>query len=297
MTRPTRSWMFVPANRQRFVDKAAQCNADAVFLDLEDGVLPSGKEEARTMATDAMQQAAFRPARYVRVNARSTPWFDADLEAVVRPGLDGICLPKAESPEDVDGLAARLAALEDRAGLPAGQIRIVAAIESAAALLRAPAIAAAHPRLTGLMFGAEDFALDLGLGAHRKGAAAELLYARSAIVTAAAAARVLSIDGVFPNLDDDVGLQDDLTYARQLGFTSKSTFNPRQLTAINQALSPTREDVDYARLIVTAFQEADSRGDASIAVGGQLIDLPIVRRAQRTLDVSQLLGIGDGSVG
>jgi citrate lyase subunit beta/citryl-CoA lyase len=135
------------------------------------------------------------------------------------------------------------------------------------------------------MFGAEDFALDIGLGTKRENEAAELLFARSSIVVAAAAKRMLSIDGVFPDLDDESGMRRDVAQARRLGFTSKSTFNPRQVAEINSVFSPQADEIEYAHRVVSAFEEAESKGDASVAVGGQLVDLPILRRAQRILEL------------
>ena len=151
--------------------------------------------------------------------------------------------------------------------------------------MNAVSIADAGARVIGLMFGAEDYALDLGLGARREREAAELLFARSWIVNAATAAAVLSVDGVFPNLDDPAGLLEDVRQARRLGFTCKSTFNPRQLEVINQVFSPQPDEIAYARRIAAAFREAEARGDASVAVGGQLVDRPIVLRALRILDI------------
>jgi citrate lyase subunit beta / citryl-CoA lyase len=169
--------------------------------------------------------------------------------------------------------------------LEIGQVRILAAVESARGLMNALAIADAHPRVIGLMFGAEDYALDLGLGARREKEAAELLFARSHVVNAAAAANVLSVDGVFPNLDDPEGLVADVRQARRLGFTSKSTFNPRQIDVINQVFSPQPDEIEYARKIAAGFRAAEAKGDASVAVGGQLVDRPIVLRALRILEV------------
>ena len=110
-------------------------------------------------------------------------------------------------------------------------------------------------------------------------------------MVAAAAARILSIDGVFPNLDDPEGLERDVVQSRRLGFDAKSTFNPRQVELINRVFSPAPDEVEYAHKVVDAFREAQARGDGSVAVGGQLVDLPIVRRAQRILEVErQLVG-------
>lgn len=284
-TRPTRSWMFVPGNKDRFLAKAAGSDADCVFLDLEDGVLPENKAEARTMVAAALRTVS-RPQRYVRLNAAATPWFAADLAEVIPAGPDGVCLPKCEDPAEIAGLAAQLDVLERAAAITPGSTRIVAAIESPAAVLAAAAIARAHPRVTALMLGAEDLALDIGLGTARHAEAAELIFARSMLVYAAAAARVASIDGVFPDLDDTAGMEHDTVQARRLGFTAKSTFNPRQVEVINQIFSPRPDEIAHARRVVDAFRAAEDRGDASVAIGGQLVDRPIVLRAQRMLDLA-----------
>jgi len=280
-----RSWMFVPGNRDRFIQKAKTSSADAILLDIEDGVLPAEKPDARRMIAAALSQQDAGPRRYVRVNALSTPWFQPDLEAVIVPGIEGICLTKVVKPQDILETASLIEGLEKKRGLEIGKVRILAAIESARGLMNSLAIADAHPRVVGLMFGAEDYALDLGLGARREKEAAELLFARSYVVNAAAAANVLSIDGVFPNLDDPEGLVADVRQARRLGFTSKSTFNPRQIDVINQVFSPQPGEIEYARKIAAGFRAAEARGDASVAVGGQLVDRPIVLRALRILEV------------
>jgi citrate lyase subunit beta/citryl-CoA lyase len=291
MARPMRSWMFVPGDNQRFLAKAATTTADAVYLDLEDGVLPDRKTIARGLVAETLALTDFAPYRYVRINAIDTPWHDDDLEAIVVPGLDGVCLAKTQRPGDVTDLIGRLEELERERGLDTGSVKIMAAVESAAALLLAPRIATASDRVIGLMFGAEDFALDLGLGTHRRAEAAELVFARSSLVIAAAAERRLSVDGVFPDLDDPEGLERDVIQARRLGFTSKSTFNPRQIDLINRIFSPQPDEIEYARKVVAAFEEAQSTGSASVAVGGQLVDLPIVMRAQHTLDLVAELGM------
>jgi citrate lyase subunit beta/citryl-CoA lyase len=277
--------MFVPGNRDRFIQKAKSSSADAVLLDIEDGVLPAEKPDARRMIAAALREPWNGPQRFVRVNALSTPWLQPDLEAVIGPGIDGICLTKVVQPQDILDTASRIETLERKSGVEAGKIRILAAVESARGLMNALAIADSHPRVVGLMFGAEDYALDIGLGAKREKEAAELLFARSMIVNAAAAANVLSIDGVFPNLDDPEGLLADVQQARRLGFSAKSTFNPRQIDVINQVFSPQPDEIEYARKIAAGFREAEARGDASVAVGGQLVDRPIVLRALKILEI------------
>lgn len=281
-----RSWMFVPGHTSRFVEKAAGVPADTVFLDLEDGVPVPEKPAARRLVGEVLARPDFGPRRFVRLNSIVSPWYADDLGAVVVGGLDGVCLPKVESVTEVLDLAGRLDGLERARSMASGTVRVVVAIESARGLLAAPAIAASHPRVEALMFGAEDFALDLGLGTHRTAESRDLIHARSSVVIAAASARVGSIDGVFPDLDDPEGLAADILQARRLGFTGKSTFNPRQLDDINRAFSPSPDEIDYAKKVVAAFEIAQSRGEGSVAVGGQLVDLPIVMRAKRLLEAS-----------
>jgi citrate lyase subunit beta / citryl-CoA lyase len=285
VTRPLRSWMFVPGNRQRFIDKAFEIEVDAIFLDLEDGVPPDQKRIARTLIANALESQRTGPLRVVRLNAVDSEWFREDMSQVLVPGLECVCIPKIEEPDEVRTMARHLAAFERDHGLADGTVRIVAAIESARGLLAAPQIASSDPRVLALMLGAEDYALDLGLGTERVGEAKELVHARSALVVAAASVRVLSIDGVFPDLDDDDGMRADVVQARRLGFSAKSTFHPKQVEEINRVFSPSPDEIAYARKVVDAFDSAQARGDGSVAVGGQLVDRPIVLRAQRLLEL------------
>lgn len=291
--RPTRSWIFVPGDRQQFINKAEHLSADVIVFDLEDGVLPEGKAEARQRVALALKGEWQGPLRFVRINGYGTEWFEEDLAAVLVPGVAGICLPKSESAGMVEDLSRRLddiegkwrSEYEDRSF----SLRILATIESAAGLLRAPAVAATSPRICGLVFGAEDFSLGLGLSPRREGEAGDFLYARSAIVVAAASANVISVDSVFPDLDDMDGLETDAQFARRLGFGGKATFNPRQLEVINRQFSPTAQEIEYAQRVVNAFENAESRGEGTIALDGQLVDLPIVNRARSMLHAVQYL--------
>ena len=141
------------------------------------------------------------------------------------------------------------------------------------------------------MFGAEDYGQELGLPLVREEEARELIYARSTLVSAAASAHVQAVDGVWPDIADADGLWADTRRARRLGFSGKSLVHPSQIEAINTVFSPSPEEVDFCRRVIDAFDEATARGDGSIAFGGQLIDLPIVERARRTLALAEELGI------
>jgi citrate lyase subunit beta/citryl-CoA lyase len=282
-----RSWMFVPGSRQRMIDKAlALTTVDAIMLDLEDGVAPAEKDPARQLVGQSLARAhqmGPTPARYVRINAIGHQRMVDDLAAVMVAGLEGLLLPKVESADQIRLVASLLDEREPRCGLGAGAVRLMVAIESPRGLMQAHAIATASPRVIGLMFGAEDFGRELGLPIKREGEASELLYPRSAIALAAAAANVQAVDGVWPDLQDSAGLARYATQARRLGFTGMSLIHPSQIEAINQVFTPTAAELEHCRQVIAAFEQAQARGEGSIAFGGQLIDLPIVERARRTL--------------
>lgn len=288
-----RSWMFVPGHRQKMIDKALAINADAIMLDIEDGVAPSEKDTARKLIGEALgrERAPKAPARFVRVNAIGHERMDADLEAVLRPELDGLVLPKVETAEEVLKVESVLKMLEPEHKIARGSVRLLIAIESPRGLLNAPAIAASSPRVVGLMFGAEDYGREMGLPTKREGEAQDLLYARSAIAVAAASAHVQAIDGVWVDLKDTDGLNRFALQSRRLGFSGMSLIHPSQIDPINAVFSPTPEEIEYAKQVVQAFEEANARGDGSVAFGGQLIDRPIVERARRALDMAKTLGI------
>ena len=288
-----RSWMFVPGHRQKMIDKALGINADAIMLDIEDGVAPNEKETARRLIGEALSLSKVpnSPARFVRINAIGHARMDADVDAVVRPGLEGLVLPKVEAPEEVMKVDAILTQRERQQRMPVGGVKLLVAIESPRGLLNAPTIAARSPRVCGLMFGAEDFGRELGLPTSREGEARDMLFARSAMVIAAASAHVQAVDGVWVDLKDAEGLIQFARQSRRLGFSAMSLIHPSQIDPINQMFSPTADEIDYAQKVVQAFEEANARGDGSIAFGGQLIDRPIVERARRTLESAKSLGM------
>jgi citrate lyase subunit beta/citryl-CoA lyase len=287
-----RSLMFVPAHRPRMVQRAlglgefVSNDLDVAILDLEDGVPPDEKDRARAAIASALGLASNGegPARYVRVN-RDAGARDADFAAILRPGLDGIVAPKVDRPEEVAEMARDLDEREDAVRIPRGSIRIMPSIESAQGLLAAHAIASSSDRVIGLVFGAEDFARDLGLPAEREAEAADLLYARSAVVVAAIAARRLAIDGIWPDVTDEVGLRRDAVQARRLGFSGKSAIHPGQIATINDVFTPSPAEVSHARRVIDAFDGAQAKGLGAVALDGKMLDQPIVERARRTIAI------------
>ena len=286
-----RSWMFVPGHRQKMIDKALGLGSDAIMLDIEDGVAPGEKDTARKLIVAALGRERLRrsPARFVRINAIGHERMAADLEAVLRPGLDGLVLPKVETPEEVLKVAAILKEREPAVKVERGGVKFLVAIESPKGLLNAPAIAASTDRVIGLMFGAEDYGREIGLPTSREGEARDLIYARSAMVVAAASAHVQAVDGVWVDLQDGDGLLGFARQSRRLGFSGMSLIHPSQIDPINTVFSPTPGELDYAQRVVQAYEEALARGDGSISFGGQLIDRPIVERARRTLEMAEML--------
>lgn len=288
-----RTWMFVPGHRQRMIDKALGLSSDAIILDIEDGVPPDEKDNARKLIAEALgrKPQANAPTRFVRVNAIGHERMEHDLQDVIRPGVDGLVLPKVETLEEVQKAAQMVQQRETDTGIAPESVKFLIAIESPKGLLNAPAIAACSQRTVGLMFGAEDYGRELGLPTAREGEARDMLYPRASLAVAAAAAHVQAVDGVWVDLNDAEGLRRFATQSRRLGFTGMSLIHPSQIDPINTVFSPTVPEVEYAQKVVEAFTQALARGDGSIAFGGQLIDRPIVERARHTLEVAKRLGI------
>lgn len=276
----TRSWLFVPGHRQRMIEKAFGLSSDVVIFDLEDGVPRADKDVARRQVAAALGGAPAGATPFVRVHAAGSPELHADLRALAGAPLRGLVLPKVQSPKDVLDFHGWLDGHETSVGLPSGAVRLLATIESAGGLVQAPAIASATPRLTGLMFGAEDFALDMGLFSHP---GQDLFdYARSALAVAAASGRIRAIDKVFTDVRDSDGLALEARRARDLGFAGKAVIHPDQVGAVNEIFSPTGDEVTRARRIVTAF-ECHTEGGAA-AVDGRMVDRPVLEQARRILD-------------
>jgi citrate lyase subunit beta/citryl-CoA lyase len=295
-----RSWMFVPGNRQRMIEKSLGVAVDAIMMDIEDGVAPAEKDSARKQIAACLDDVAARtkkdanlrtPARFVRINAVGHERMRDDLALVLRPGLEGLVVPKVETPEQVKTVEQILDKQEPEVGLDRGSVRLLVAIESPRGLFNAYAIATSSPRVIGLLFGAEDFSRELSLPLRREGEARDLIYARSALVTAAACAHVQSVDGVWPDLQDTEGLKTFAAQSRQLGFSGMSLIHPAQIEVVNGAFSPAADEIDYAQKVLKAFDEARARGEGAVAFGGQLLDLPIVDRARQTLALAESLRV------
>ena len=280
-----RSWMFVPGHQRRMIDKAYGLKLDVAMFDIEDGVPPGEKDTARAMMPETLARPSTGMLRFVRIHPAGTEAIEADLPAVIQPGLNGLTLTKVHCPEDVLRVSAILDEWEEGAGLQRGSVRLLATIESAKGLVQAAAIAASTPRLVGLMFGAEDFAMDLGMFNVRQSEAGDFLYARSSLVVAAASEGLQAIDRVYVDFRNPAGLAQDTQFARDLGFTGKALIHPAQIEVVEKVFRPTDAEVEYARRVVDAFEAAEAAGAGAVAVDGQMVDLPVVERARRALQL------------
>jgi citrate lyase subunit beta/citryl-CoA lyase len=289
-----RSLMFTPGQRRNMIDKALALGSlgpDAIMFDLEDSVPPDQKDFARDLVGNALKGArgADDPARIVRVNSSATGRQIADIRAVVEPNLYAVLLPKVERSEDVVAASMVIDDLERSRGIASGQIALIAAIESARGIHCVVDIALSSSRLRGLMFGAEDYARDLGLPVVRTGAAWDLVFARSAMVNAAAIARLFTMDQVHMNFRDLDGERTDAVASRSMGFSGKAAIHPSQIAVINEVFSPTPEEVAHAREVAYAFEKAIGEGLGCVMLGGQVVEQPILDRAKQVLSFHEVI--------
>lgn len=281
-----RTVLFAPANDLRKAGKALLLEADGVVLDLEDAVAFSEKRKARITIQEALNLP--RKGRvFVRINSAQSDFILGDLLAVVGSSkIDGIVLAKTESAEEVRQVDWLITKLEKERELPKGQLEVVPFIESARAVLDSHVIASACSRVHRLFFGGIDYLLDIGASYSKEA----LFFARSQLVAASRAAGIESpIDTVYPDLKDDEGLIADAWQARLLGFQGKLVIHPRQVGPINEVFTPSEAEIEWARKIVTAFEEAEAGGVAVIQVDGKMIEYPIVNRARQILALANIV--------
>ena len=285
-----RSFLFTPANVARRVEKALGLEADAVILDLEDSVAPSDKALSRPAVVAALARQR-QCLLYVRCNAPSTSWCYGDLVHTVRKGLDGVVVPKVESAADLHAIDWLLANLEREHGMAEGSLDLMPQVETAAGVQRVDRILQARSlrpyagpwRVKRLCFGAADYANDMGLSPTLD--EAELADARARIVLASRAAGVEGpIDSPWFHFKETAAFARALERSRRGGFQGRCCVHPDQIAPVNEAYMPGAEEVASAQRIVAAFAEAEKRGAAAIQVDGQMIDYPIVHRAQKLID-------------
>jgi citrate lyase subunit beta/citryl-CoA lyase len=279
--------LFVPGDSERKLAKGEGCGADALILDLEDAVAAERRPQARVMVREFLsaRRGARRSSLWVRVNPLDTSDALLDLTAVMPGAPDGIVVPKTDSAADVVRLDHYLSALEAREGLEVGSTRIVpVATETARALFLLGSYAGSSARLHGLTWGAEDLPAALGAATNR-GPDGELGFvyqlARSLCLAAAVAADVQPIDTVYPDFRDSAGLEKNASRARMDGFTGKIAIHPDQVPIIQNAFTPSAEELAHARAVIAIFAANPDAG--TIALDGKMLDRPHLKQAQRVL--------------
>ena len=274
---PYRSVLYMPGSRPRALEKARGLPADALILDLEDAVAPSEKPRARELVAGAVQAGGYGRRRLmVRINGLDTEWGDADLAAACAAGPDAVLLPKAERADDI----LRVAGLMAERGA-AERTRIWAMMETPRGMLNAGAIAAAHPRLEGLVLGTNDLVKDLG--ATHTPDRLPLVTSLGLCLLAARAEGLVCVDGVYNAFEDSEGLRAVCLQARDMGFDGKTLVHPDQIAVANAVFAPSPEDVALAGEQVAAFEAAEARGEGVAVVNGRIVENLHVVAAQRLL--------------
>lgn len=275
-----RSLLFIPTLAERFVEKAATRGADAIILDLEASIAAERKSEARLALPKAVENLTTDVSVTVRINPL---WLDAirDLEACVLPGVQAVHMALCENVAHVQAVDGIISELEEQRGLPAGEIKLVAMIESAAALERATDIAEASPRMIGMTLGVEDYATSMGVSA-----APDLL--RPAVFQLNQAARAAGIAsfGVpvsMADYQDTERLEAEAQYARRLGTTGGYAVHPAQVAILNAVFEPAAEEIAWATEVLAGAKEAQMRAEGVFKVRGQMIDQPLIFRAERIM--------------
>jgi len=277
-----RSRLYLPGNEPKFMINAGLHGPDGVILDLEDSVAPREKDSARILVRNALRQVDLYGAeRMVRIN--QFPAGLEDLEYVVPHNAHVILIPKCESAEQVQQVDEKVSEILAREGAKR-EVFLMPIIESALGAIRAYEIASASKRNVALTIGLEDYTADIG--ARRTLEGRESFWARSQVVNAAKAARIQAIDTVFSDVSDMEGLRQSALEARSLGFEGKGCIHPRQIRIVNEAFVPPEDEVERAKRIVLAFEEAEKKGLGVVSLGSKMIDPPVVKRALRTVELA-----------
>lgn len=283
LLRPRRSVLYMPGANERALEKAKGIDADALILDLEDAVAPDAKVEARERVCAAVRSGEYGHRELaIRVNGIGTQWHDDDLAAAAQAGPDAVLVPKVNSAEEVLALVAAL----ERHGAPANT-QLWAMIETPIAILHAEQIATAHERLTVFVMGTNDLVND-SHALHVPGRAPLVPSLTWALLAVRAAGKVV-LDGVFNDVKNAEGFEAEARQGREMGFDGKTLVHPSQVEPANAAFGPSEQDVEDARGLIAAFEEAQAEGRGVATFKGKMVESLHVRDAQRILAFHEAL--------
>lgn len=288
-----RALLFMPGDDRHKIEKGAALDVDSIIMDLEDGVALSHKEQARATVAKALQEVDFgKSERLVRINRvtdEHSLWIN-DLTETLDAQPDGYVIPKVEQADHIQRVAEHITRAERKHGWEDASIRIIGIVETAMGIVNLNEIADSDPRLSALIFGAEDLAGDIG--ATRTPDGWEVFYARSKLVVFSKARGLQAIDTPFVDLAaDDSMLISAAEQAQYMGYTGKLAIHPRQVAPIQKVFTPTTEQIQHAKALVQAFNEQQSEGRGVFAFEGRMIDMPMIRAAEKILHRAQAAGI------
>lgn len=278
-----RSMLFVPGSNAAMISNSFIYQPDSIMFDLEDAVALKEKDSARLLVAHALQHPLYQAMEMVvRVNPLDSEFGLADLNAVVRAGVDVVRMPKTDTAQDVVAMDQAITEIEQACGREIGSTKLLAAIESPLGITQANQIAFASSRLIGIALGAEDYVRNLKTERSPEGI--ELLFARCSILQAARSAGIQAFDTVYSDANNEEGFLREAALIKQLGFDGKSLVNPRQIELLHNLFAPTQKDVEQARRIIQAAEEAEQQGLGVASLNGKMIDAPIIERARLVLE-------------
>ncbi len=284
-----RALLYMPGDDRRKIEKATTLGVDCVCMDMEDGVAISKKREARAVIAEAMKDLDFgRSERCIRINSVGSGFEKFDLAAALATNPDSIVVPKVETAAQVRAISDYIEMYEISAKMPVRKIHMLVGVETARGILNIKEIAEADRRLEAIIFGAEDYAASIG--AVRTKEATEVLYARSAVITACAANDLQAIDMVYIDFRDIEGLRLEAEQGAALGFSGKQIIHPNQVAPVQEAFTPSNEAIEYARRVVEAFTASQKEGRGAFALDGKMIDMPLLKNAQKALERARAAG-------
>ena len=284
-----RALLYMPGDDRRKIEKATTLGVDSICMDMEDGVAANKKAEARAVIAQAMKVLDFgNSERCIRINSIESGLEKRDLVAALATNPDAIVVPKIETAEQVKWVSERIESYELSSNLNIGAIRLLIGVETAKGILNIKEIAEADKRLEAIIFGAEDYAASVG--ARRTKEATEVLYARSAVVMACAANDLQAIDMVYIDFKDTEGLRVEAEQGAGLGFSGKQIIHPNQVSVVQDAFTPSDSAIEYAKRIVESFESSQKEGKGAYALDGKMIDMPLVKNAQKVLDRAKAAG-------
>ena len=281
-----RSLLFIPGNNPGMLSNCDVFESDTVIIDLEDAVSSTEKDSARNLVTSYIKAHKIENEIMIRINGFDTPFYMDDLNQIVSDNIDSIMLPKARI-DDVKKLDEILSKMEKERNLKK-HINIVPIIEAAISLIEVDVIASLS-RVNGILLGAEDFTKDLEVKRTKEGD--EIFYARCKIIVACKAYKIDAIDTPFTDTVDMEGLVKDVNYVKGLGMNAKSAIHPNQIEAINKAFTPTKAEIDYAKRVLLARDDAFSKGLGVFSLDGKMVDAPVIARAETVIKKATKFGV------